>query len=130
MDSQGQAPQVKGHRRLGASSSVPPPLNIGGAGHVSHWLSQHQELMGLRGVGQSEATHAPLSPQSSESSGSGSGSEQGPHEDSHGPPSCHPPSERNTFIEEHSGMRGELIFFPLMTHREKESPVMEHLELW
>ena len=89
--------------------SVVPPLNLSGSGHVSYWLSQHQELMGLRGVGQSEAVHAPLSPQSSESSGSGSGSEQSPHDDGvlHAPLLGHPNSERNTFIEERSGMRGE-----------------------
>lgn len=99
--------QIRGHKRLVASSSVGPGLVLPGSGNVSSWLSQHQELMGSSSRSDSFGTesshHAPLSPQSSESSGSGSGSEQSPHDDTH--PS-HIINERNTFLEENSGMRG------------------------
>lgn len=88
------------HRKLTRSASVTPPISVPTS--VSDWLNSQDDMAVLRNNNSQHyhsnvviEGHAPLSPQSSVTS-SGSGSDT--HEaDQH---------QRNTFLEECSGMKG------------------------
>ena len=107
---------IKSHRKLArASTSVAPPN--GGAlpsANVRDWLNKHHNEMVVHGSRSQqqplqtaqEHPHAPLSPQSSESS-SVSGSDSHHDDSNHGGAGL--AQARNTFLEDKSGMRGAYL---------------------
>ena len=96
------------HRKLTRSASVTPPISVPTS--VSDWLNSQDDLV-LRNSQHYNHNvvmegHAPLSPQSSVTS-SGSGSDS--HETDH--------HQRNTFLEECSGMKGSVLGIQVHSHR-------------
>lgn len=99
------------HRTTSIVHSTPLPLRVQNPEKtVTDWLQMHSSVTGGpgglaigRGRSPSFTEHAPLSPQSSVTS-SGSGGSDSHHDDG-------PQPVRDSFLEEGSGMRGQLSYF-------------------